>query len=114
MENKASLKETLAQLATNTAQCQKNTTTSIEALVVQIGEIATVLANMPQGSFAKYSQKRSRRARGGNYLRAAAKNLKEVEAYEEEEKSYVEDLKWLIDYYEKKLISDPLIMYLKG
>ena len=31
--------------------------------------------------------------------------LEEAEAYEEKEVSYVEDLKWLIDYYEK-LVSD--------
>ena len=33
-------------------------------------------------------------------------SIKEVEAYDKEEESYKEDLKWLIDYYEKKLVSN--------
>ena len=50
MEKKPSWEEALVQFATNMAQYRKNITSSIQVLVVQIGEIATMLANMTQGS----------------------------------------------------------------
>ena len=40
----------VVQLATNTAQFQKNTTTFIHALEVQVGQLAALFANRPQGS----------------------------------------------------------------
>jgi len=36
-------------------------------------------------------------------------SIEEVEAYDEEEESYAEDHKWLIDYYEKKIAPDSSI-----
>ena len=48
-EKKLRLEEKVAQLATNMAQYQNNTS-SIHALEVQMGQIATILANRPQGS----------------------------------------------------------------
>ena len=46
-DGKQGWEEAIAQLANNTTQFQKSTTTSIYALEVQMGQMAATLANQP-------------------------------------------------------------------
>ena len=56
MEKKLSLEEIVAQLAIDTSHYQKNTTSSIHALEIQMGQIAILLAYRSQGSLSSNTE----------------------------------------------------------
>ena len=59
MEKKSSWEEALVQLATNTAQFEQSIIVSIQAFVVHVGQIVTMLVNEFQDSSSSNIKKES-------------------------------------------------------
>ena len=72
------MKEALAQLTTTTIQFEKDTTTSIQALAIHMGQIITMLANESKESSPSNMKK----------------EFEEAEAHKEEESCTEEELAW--------------------
>ena len=81
----------------------------MQALLDQASQIVTILANESQKSSSINTKIDPKEQEDAITLEQLQEVAEEAKAYEKGEESYVEDLKWLIEYFEEKLVSKPPI-----